>query len=100
MTSLEPLPLESGITSRMVKTITNLEMHVLEAGSKDAPLLLLLHDFRSWRLAGAWSCDLWRTLDTMLLLPTSGAMVEQLAGTHTMMGILTLSRYRTSFVIF
>jgi pimeloyl-ACP methyl ester carboxylesterase len=38
----------------MVKTITNLEMHVLEAGSKDAPLLLLLHGFPelafSWRL--------------------------------------------------
>lgn len=53
MTSLEPLPLESGISSRMVKTVTGLVIHILEAGSKDAPMLLLLHGFPelafSWR---------------------------------------------------
>jgi pimeloyl-ACP methyl ester carboxylesterase len=37
----------------MVKTVTGLEMHFLEAGSKQAPMLLLLHGFPelafSWR---------------------------------------------------
>ena len=51
--SVEPLPLDEGITSRMVKTVTGLEMHVLEAGAPDAPMLLLLHGFPelafSWR---------------------------------------------------
>ena len=53
LTLLEPLPLEVGITSRMVKTVTGLDMHVLEAGSMQAPMLLLLHGFPelafSWR---------------------------------------------------
>ena len=53
LTSLKPLPLESGIRSRMLKTVTGLDMHILEAGSKNAPMLLLLHGFPelafSWR---------------------------------------------------
>ena len=53
MNSYERLPLESGISSRIVKTITGLEMHILESGPKEAPMLLLLHGFPelafSWR---------------------------------------------------
>ncbi len=50
---LPPLPLEAGISSRMLATVTGLEMHLLEAGEANAPLLLLLHGFPeiafSWR---------------------------------------------------
>ncbi|MEM9044936.1 MAG: alpha/beta hydrolase [Pseudomonadota bacterium] len=50
---LPPLPLPPQITSRQVPTVTGLDMHVLEAGDGQAPLLLLLHGFPelafSWR---------------------------------------------------
>lgn len=52
-TLLQPLPLEEGISCRMVNTATDLDMHVLEAGSPQAPMLMLLHGFPelafSWR---------------------------------------------------
>jgi len=52
---LTPLPLPEGVTSRQVATASGLDMHVLEAGAPDAPLLLLLHGFPelafSWRRA-------------------------------------------------
>ena len=51
--TLETLPLDSGIATRMIKTVTGLDMHVLEAGAPEAPMLLLLHGFPelafSWR---------------------------------------------------
>ncbi|MEM7178298.1 MAG: alpha/beta hydrolase [Pseudomonadota bacterium] len=59
---LPPLPLPDTITQRHLTLATGLEMHVLEAGDPDAPLMLLLHGFPelgySWRrvmpaLAGA-----------------------------------------------
>ncbi|MBY8975231.1 alpha/beta hydrolase [Rhodobacteraceae bacterium NNCM2] len=62
MMDLSHLPLPQGITSRILPTGTGLDMHVLEAGDPDAPLMLLLHGFPelaySWRrvmlpLAGA-----------------------------------------------
>ncbi len=47
------LPLEIGIRSRRLATATGLEMHLLENGAAEAPLLLLLHGFPeiaySWR---------------------------------------------------
>jgi len=50
---LQPLPLGGGVRSRMVTTVTGLDMHVLECGEPQAPLLLLLHGFPelafSWR---------------------------------------------------
>ena len=52
-TLLAPLPLEAGISSRVVNTASGLDMHILQAGSTQAPLLLLLHGFPelafSWR---------------------------------------------------
>ena len=54
--------LPTGVTTRMIPDVNGLEVHVLEAGARDAPLLLLLHGFPelafSWRkvmapLAGA-----------------------------------------------
>jgi pimeloyl-ACP methyl ester carboxylesterase len=51
--TLPPLPLPSGITSRQIDTATGLSMHVLEAGDRGRPLVLLLHGFPelafSWR---------------------------------------------------
>jgi pimeloyl-ACP methyl ester carboxylesterase len=53
MGSVAPLPLPEGITSRQIGTEAGLDMHVLEAGSSDRPLILLLHGFPelaySWR---------------------------------------------------
>lgn len=53
MTEPTPLPLPSGIASRMVDGVNGLDMHVLEAGDPGAPALLLLHGFPelafSWR---------------------------------------------------
>jgi len=53
MLSLDPLPLDAGISSRQVNTATGLQMHILEAGSRHAPVVLLLHGFPelafSWR---------------------------------------------------
>jgi len=53
VSGLAPIPLPDGITSRQVATETGLDMHVLEAGAPDRPLLLLLHGFPelafSWR---------------------------------------------------
>jgi pimeloyl-ACP methyl ester carboxylesterase len=47
------LPLPEAVTSRQVATEAGLDMHVLEAGRRDQPLLLLLHGFPelaySWR---------------------------------------------------
>ncbi len=51
--TLSPLPLPGGITARQVRTGTGLDQHLLEAGDRRAPLLLLLHGFPelafSWR---------------------------------------------------
>jgi len=53
MTPIEPNVLPDGIRSRFVSDVNGLNMHVLEAGSLDRPLLLLLHGFPelaySWR---------------------------------------------------
>ena len=50
---LAPLPLPSGIRTRMVENGRGLAMHCLEAGEAGRPLLLLLHGFPeiaySWR---------------------------------------------------
>ncbi len=47
------LPLPEGVTARQVATASGLDMHVLEAGAPNAPLMLLLHGFPelafSWR---------------------------------------------------
>src|SRR5579862_8983288 len=53
--SLAPLPLPSGIRSRLIPNVNGLTMHVLEAGfeAPGRPCLLLLHGFPelaySWR---------------------------------------------------
>jgi pimeloyl-ACP methyl ester carboxylesterase len=51
--TLAPLPLPVGVSSRTVETATGLSMHILEAGTRDRPLVLLLHGFPelafSWR---------------------------------------------------
>ena len=48
-----PLPLPAGIRSRFLGNGRGLDMHLLEAGEPDQPLLLLLHGFPelaySWR---------------------------------------------------
>ena len=55
MTTLDPLPLPTGIRSRFIDGINGLRMHVLEAGHEQPgkPLVLLLHGFPelaySWR---------------------------------------------------
>ncbi len=53
MSELAPIPLPDGVTSRQIATEAGLDMHVLEAGAPDRPLLLLLHGFPelafSWR---------------------------------------------------
>ena len=50
---MTPLPLPDGVSTRFVATASGLNMHVLEAGSRDRPLILLLHGFPelafSWR---------------------------------------------------
>jgi pimeloyl-ACP methyl ester carboxylesterase len=50
---MTPLPLPEGISSRMVRGINGLDIHVLEAGDPSHPCLLLLHGFPelafSWR---------------------------------------------------
>jgi pimeloyl-ACP methyl ester carboxylesterase len=50
---MRPLPLPEGIASRQVATESGLDMHILEAGQRDRPLMLLLHGFPelafSWR---------------------------------------------------
>jgi len=50
---LAALPLPDGIVSRQIQTDAGLNMHVLEAGAPDRPLILLLHGFPelafSWR---------------------------------------------------
>lgn len=50
---LPPLPLPDAIAARRIAIATGLDMHVLEAGAPDAPLMLLLHGFPelaySWR---------------------------------------------------
>jgi len=47
------LPLPEGIASRQVATGSGLDVHILEAGRRDRPLMLLLHGFPelafSWR---------------------------------------------------
>ena len=53
MTELPPLPLPEPVTSRMVATESGLDQHILEAGDRDRPLVLLMHGFPeiafSWR---------------------------------------------------
>lgn len=53
MTPIEFGILPDGIRSRFVNDVNGLNMHILEAGSSDQPLLLLLHGFPelsySWR---------------------------------------------------
>ncbi len=53
MTPIESGVLPDGIRSRFVSDVNGLNMHILEAGSPDRPLLLLLHGFPelaySWR---------------------------------------------------
>ena len=53
MTSLPDIPLPPGIRSRHVDDINGLRVHVLEAGERGRPCLLLLHGFPelaySWR---------------------------------------------------
>ena len=50
---LPQIPLPRGIASRFVETEAGLKMHLLEAGTRDRPMLLLLHGFPelafSWR---------------------------------------------------
>ena len=50
---MQDLPLPTGITSRMLPGINGLNVHILEAGDAQRPLLLLLHGFPelafSWR---------------------------------------------------
>lgn len=50
---LAPAHLPPGIRSRIIRQVNGLDMHVLEAGAADKPLLLLLHGFPelafSWR---------------------------------------------------
>jgi len=50
---MTPLPLPDGVSTRFVATASGLNMHILEAGSRDRPLILLLHGFPelafSWR---------------------------------------------------
>ncbi len=45
--------LPEGVTTRLIENVNGLSMHVLEAGSSDAPLIVLLHGFPelsfSWR---------------------------------------------------
>lgn len=47
-----PLPLPAGVRSRQVTGTNGLNMHVLEAGDPNAPLVLLLHGFPE--LAWSW----------------------------------------------
>jgi pimeloyl-ACP methyl ester carboxylesterase len=42
---MTPLPLPDGVSARLVETASGLSMHILEAGSRDRPLILLLHGF-------------------------------------------------------
>ena len=53
MSSLTPLPLPAGVRTRHVPDVRGLDMHVLEAGTPDQPLVVLLHGFPeiafSWR---------------------------------------------------
>jgi len=60
---LKPLPLPPGIRSRQVSGVNGLDMHVLEAGDRGNPALLLLHGFPEL----AWS---WRKV--MLPLASAG----------------------------
>ncbi|MEM6661534.1 MAG: alpha/beta hydrolase [Pseudomonadota bacterium] len=50
---LPPLPLPQGVSSRQVKTDSGLTQHILEAGDRHRPLLMLMHGFPelafSWR---------------------------------------------------
>jgi pimeloyl-ACP methyl ester carboxylesterase len=50
---LAPLPLPEGVSWRQVETAAGLDMHMLEAGPRERPLILLLHGFPelafSWR---------------------------------------------------
>lgn len=51
--SLPPLPVPTGISQSFIETESGLNQHILQAGSPDDPLLLLLHGFPelafSWR---------------------------------------------------
>ena len=50
---MQPLPLPPGISSGFIENVNGLRMHVLEAGQKGRPVILLLHGFPelaySWR---------------------------------------------------
>jgi len=58
MGMLPPVQLPDGLTARQVSTEAGLDMHVLEAGSRDRPVILLLHGFPelaySWRRVMPW----------------------------------------------
>jgi pimeloyl-ACP methyl ester carboxylesterase len=49
---MTPLPLPPDIRARRINAVNGLDMHVLEAGEADRPLLLLLHGFPE--LAWSW----------------------------------------------
>lgn len=53
MPDLPPLPLPGPVTARWIETDSGLSQHILEAGDRDRPLLMLMHGFPeiafSWR---------------------------------------------------
>jgi pimeloyl-ACP methyl ester carboxylesterase len=75
------MKLPSGITSHIVPDVNGLDMHLFEAGDREAPAIVLLHGYPE--LAYSWTKMLTPLADAgyRAITPTCGATAGRPAGT-------------------